>query len=101
MKTVYECPLGKECERISKNKLGEHYKIRCKWYQHIMGQNPQTGEMVDEWDCALVWNNLLLIEQSKHVHGTVAAIESFRNEMVGGIKKMTALAASNKTAKIE
>ncbi len=95
------CPLGHKCESISENKVGEHILKRCKWYQHIKGQNPQTGELVDEWDCSLVWMNILSIEATQKLHSSVAAIESFRNEVTGGIKSVIALAASNKTAKIE
>jgi len=95
------CPLGCKCEEVTKNKLGEHQLIRCKWYQHITGRNPQTGELVDEWDCVFVWSNILRIEQTQKLHSSVAAIESFRNEVAGGIKSVIALAASSKAAKIE
>ena len=47
-----------------------------------MGQHPQTGEMLDKWDCAIGLLPMLLIENSQMQHGTRAAVESFRNEMV-------------------
>ena len=54
----------------------------CMWFVQIRGTHPQTGEPVDEWDCALVWQPLLLIENSSQQRATGAAVESFRNEMV-------------------
>jgi len=54
----------------------------CMFWVHIRGTHPQTGEPVDECDCATVWQPLLLIENSQQQRATAAAVESFRNEMV-------------------
>lgn len=48
----------------------------------IRGNNPNTGEEVDEWGCAIAWMPLLMIENSQQQRSTGAAVESFRNEMV-------------------
>jgi hypothetical protein len=47
-----------------------------------MGKNPNTGQEVNEWACAVRWLPMLLIEGSQQTRQTGAAIESFRNEMV-------------------
>jgi hypothetical protein len=47
-----------------------------------MGMNPNTGEQVDEWSCAITWLPMMLIENSQQQRSTGAAVESFRNEMV-------------------
>ena len=47
-----------------------------------MGKNPQTGQEVSEWNCAVSWLPMLLIEGSQQTRQTGSAIESFRNEMV-------------------
>jgi hypothetical protein len=91
------CPWDKKCEEITKDGRVR----RCKMYQQIKGQNPQTGELFDEWDCAFCWSNILTIEQTKYMNSNVAALESFRNEVVGGIKSVIALAASQKSAKLK
>ena len=44
--------------------------------------NPQTGEQIDEWDCAVKWVPMMLIENTQMQRQTGAAIESFRNESV-------------------
>lgn len=44
--------------------------------------NPNTGEEVDEWSCAITWLPMMLIENSQQQRSTSAAVESFRNEMV-------------------
>jgi uncharacterized protein with FMN-binding domain len=44
--------------------------------------NPNTGEEVDEWSCAITWLPMMLIENSQQQRSTGAAVESFRNEMV-------------------
>ncbi len=67
-----KCPLvGEEC-----------WGHECEFYQHLQGVNPQTGNPVDEYMCAYLWQNILLIENSQQQRQTAAAIESFRNEIV-------------------
>jgi hypothetical protein len=66
------------CPLIQK-KCKEH---GCKFYIQVMGKNPQTGQDVNEWNCAITWLPMLLIEGSQQTRHTGAAIESFRNEMV-------------------
>jgi len=44
--------------------------------------NPNTGEDLDEWGCAIAWMPILMIENSQQQRSTGAAVESFRNEMV-------------------
>lgn len=79
IEVVKTCPLGSKCEEIRDNKL-----YRCQWYHVLAGQNPLTGEAIDEWNCALVWQNILSVENSMTNRSVAAATESFRNEMVTG-----------------
>ena len=48
----------------------------------VRGKHPQTGEEVDDWNCAMTWLPVLLIENSQMQRQTGAAVESFRNEVV-------------------
>ncbi len=77
IETVMTCPLGSKCEEIKDNKLH-----RCTWYQSLAGQDPTTGEQVNEWRCAIVWQNIVMVETSMTNRSIAAATESFRNEMV-------------------
>ena len=70
--------MGDYCPLIQK-KCKEH---KCKFYTQIMGKNPNTGEDVNHFDCAVTWLPMLLIEGSQQTRQSGAAIESFRNEMV-------------------
>ncbi len=56
---------------------------RCRKWVQIQGVNPNTGEPVNKWDCADAWLPLLLIENAQQTRQSGAAIESFRNEVVG------------------
>ena len=69
---------GKFCPLIGKECIG----LECSWYTQIRGQNPNTGQEVDEWGCAITWMPMLLIENSQQQRSTSAGVESFRNEMV-------------------
>jgi hypothetical protein len=57
-------------------------KLDCAWFLQVRGSNPNTGESVDEWACAISWLPVLMIENSQQQRQTGAAVESFRNEMV-------------------
>jgi hypothetical protein len=71
---------GKYCPLIKKDCIG----LQCSWFTQIRGINPNTGEPVDEWGCAITWMPMLLIENSQQQRSTGAAVESFRNEVVKG-----------------
>ena len=75
------CPLmGTECIEDGSIKDGE--LVKCRFWVHVQGTNPQTGETVYNGDCAFCWTPMLLIENSQQQRQTGAAVESFRNEMV-------------------
>ena len=68
-------------------------KSRCKqfdclfWIQ-LRGTHPQTGQEVDDYDCAVRWLPILLIENAKETRQGAAAVESFRNELVKGLSQL-------------
>jgi hypothetical protein len=57
-------------------------QLDCGWFMKVRGTNPNTGEELDEWGCAIAWMPVLMIENSQQQRQTGAAVESFRNEMV-------------------
>lgn len=77
LKTILSCPLGHKCQEAKDGALHQ-----CAWYTKMAGENPQTGEIVDEYGCAMTWLPVLLVENARTNRGTSAAVESFRNEMV-------------------
>lgn len=77
IETVLTCPLGSKCEEVRDGKIH-----KCAWFVTLAGQNPQTGEQMDEKGCSMTWLPVLLVENARVTRGTGAAVESFRNEMV-------------------
>ena len=66
------CPLiKKDCELLT-----------CARYTRVKGIDNNTGNQVDNYECAISWLPMLLIENSGQQRSTGAAVESFRNEMV-------------------
>ena len=61
--------------------------MQCSWFTQVRGMNPNTGEEVDDWSCAITWLPTLMIENSQQQRATGAAIESFRNETVKSTMK--------------
>lgn len=54
----------------------------CKFYIHLLGNNPQSGVAEDRFDCTFAFFPILLIENSQQQRQTGAAVESLRNETV-------------------
>jgi len=69
---------GEFCPLIRK-KCVEH---KCAWYTQVRGLNPNTGQEIDRWDCAVSWMPMMTVEVAQKSVQTAAAVESFRNEVV-------------------
>ena len=74
---------GKFCPLIGKDCI----QMQCSWFTQVRGVNPNTGEEIDDWSCAVTWLPTLMIENSQQQRATGAAIESFRNETVKSTMK--------------
>lgn len=66
------------CPLIKKDCVG----LSCAWFTKVVGYDINTGKEVDDYQCAIAWLPMLLIENSGQQRQTGAAVESFRNEMV-------------------
>lgn len=60
---------------------GECKRFECAFFTQVRGKNPNTGQDVDEWNCAIALMPMLLIEGAQQSRQTGAAVESFRNEV--------------------
>lgn len=69
---------GEYCPLIKKDCI----ELKCAWYSQVRGVNPNTGQEVDDYACAVAWLPVLLVENSQQQRQTGAAVETFRNEMV-------------------
>jgi hypothetical protein len=69
---------GTFCPLIKKDCV----QLQCAWFTQLRGTNPQTGQEIDEWMCAVSALPLLQIEVAKETRQGAAATESFRNEVV-------------------
>ena len=78
-----EIPRAKKGLTCPLHQKDMHYVChKCPWWNLIRGRDPQTGELIDKWGCAIGFLPMLTIEGSKETRQAAAAIESFRNEMV-------------------
>jgi hypothetical protein len=69
---------GDFCPLIKKDCVG----LKCAWYTQVRGVNPNTGQEIDEWNCAVTWMPIMSLEIAQKSNQTGAAVESFRNEVV-------------------
>ena len=69
---------GEFCPLIQKKCVEE----KCAWYTCVRVTNPNTGQEIDEWKCAMSWMPMMAVEIAQKSNQTGAAVESFRNEVV-------------------
>jgi hypothetical protein len=69
---------GTFCPLIKDNCI----QLKCKFFIKLRGNDPQTGDPIDEYDCAISWIPVLLIENTSKAIQNGASIDSFRNEMI-------------------
>lgn len=58
---------------------------KCPWWCRMIGKNPQSEEMIDDWRCAVAMLPMLLVENAQVNRGTSAAMESFRNGVIQAV----------------
>ena len=73
------CPFGSKCEEAKDGALH-----RCAMYVEIAGKNPNTGEEMRGWYCAMAVTPALLIENAQQHRSANAALEGFRNAALEG-----------------
>lgn len=54
----------------------------CTFWTHVVGSAPQTGEVLDHFDCAVKWLPMLLIDNTKQVKSGTAEVSAMRSEVV-------------------
>ena len=87
---------GTHCPLLDK----ECIQFKCMFWTKLQGKHPQSGAPVDEWDCAVKWLPILMIENTKESIGMSASIDSFRNEMVRGQPAVLRMASNGKVKEI-
>lgn len=70
---------------------GKCKKAECKLWIHLLGKNPQGSDTFDTFDCSMAFLPILLVENAQMSRQTSAAVESFRNGVVEGIKQIAVL----------
>jgi hypothetical protein len=87
------CPFGKKCEEQGTGKF-KGKLLRCAWFTHLVGKNPQSEEHIDEWKCALAWLPLLTVEVSQSNRGAKQALRETL-DLVQGIMQAAHAAAAD------
>lgn len=104
-KTEWACPLnGKLCvdgtrEDFPKNSVGG--LVKCRWWQHVAGKDPQTEKTIDHYDCAVAWLPTVGIEGAQMSRQTAASVDKVANEVasvkgnINGLARSIQVAGSN------
>jgi len=82
------------------NNFDKCRQLDCSWFIQLRGHNPNTGDEIDEWGCAIAWQPILSVENSQMQRQTGAAVESLRNEIVGARQKVNPAIEENRLKEI-
>jgi len=55
---------------------------KCRWWTHVIGTNPNTGETINKQGCAVEFLPMLLVENAQQARQAGASIDRFNNDMV-------------------
>lgn len=56
-------------------------KCKCRKWVHFIGQNPQTGQDVDVWDCRDHLDHFFNVQVVQAVRQATASVDSLRREV--------------------
>jgi hypothetical protein len=96
------CPLnGKLCvdgtrEDFPKNTVGG--LVKCRWWQHLAGKDPQSEKMVDQFDCAVAWLPVTSIEGAQMSRQAAASVDKVANEVAAVKQGVAGLAGAVRVA---
>jgi hypothetical protein len=68
---------------------------KCPWWGRVVGKNPQSDELIDDWRCSIALLPMLLLENAQQTRQAGAATESLRNDLVAGVMEAVAIAGEN------
>jgi hypothetical protein len=84
-KAGWACPLnGKACNdgvREDFPEVAPGVKVHCRWWQHVLGKDPQTQKEIDNFDCAVAWLPVIGIENSQMTRHAAASADKVANEV--------------------
>ncbi len=96
------CPLnGKLCIdgfRSDFEKDADGRQLRCKWWQHIYGKDPQSEKVIDEFDCSIPWLTVTTVEGSQMSRQTAASVDKVANEVADVKAGLTAMTGAIRIA---
>lgn len=77
-------PDGLDCPFSLANPLGPKAMSKtchkCPLWMHIRGKNPNTGEEINRWSCALAQLPIMMVEQAQATRFAEGAINELRKE---------------------
>ena len=73
-----QIPRGDHCPLLDKKCIQQD----CMFWTRLIGHHPQTGAPIDEWDCAIVWQPILLVENAQKMREAGAEVEQLRKALV-------------------
>lgn len=83
---IRSCPLnGKTCCDGIRDDFEKHpitkQQIKCRWWVHLTGKDPQSEKNVDEFDCSIAWLPIIGLENSQMIRFNAASTDKVANNI--------------------
>jgi len=79
------CPLNnKICSNGVNDSAPKHpitkQKLKCRWWRHLAGKDPQSDQSFDMGDCSIPWGPVTAIENAQMTRQTGASMDKVANQ---------------------
>jgi hypothetical protein len=54
---------------------------QCAWFMKVVGMDPQSGQPVDKFGCAVSWLPILTVENSQQQRQTAASVDKVAGQL--------------------
>lgn len=82
----------KKCPFLGKACIGDE----CMMWSHITMENPQTGQLMDEFGCSIALIPILQIEGSRCTRGVQSSVDMARSEQQDAQNRFLELANASR-----
>lgn len=72
--------------------------LKCRWWQHLYGKDPQADKNIDQWDCAVAWLPITTIEAAQMSRQTGASVDKLANQVAEVKQGITVMSSAVRIA---
>lgn len=73
-------------------------QLKCRWWTHLFGKDPQADKQIDQWDCSIAWLPITTIEAAQMSRQTGSSVDKVANQIAEVKQGITAMSGALRVA---